>query len=119
MRRATILSLALFSLLTLAGAATAAEVEQPAAAVQTVAAADVATATVVATPASSQAIEAEAQLCNLLEKTGTNVLESVTAGYWCPPNRWYCQRNAQCAGFCGAGQDHFAVCSQGCCACAG
>ncbi len=115
MRRATILSLALFSLLSLAGVATAAEAPQPAAAAEAVATAD----TAAATPASTQADEAEVQLCNLLEKTGTNVLESVTAGYWCPPNRWYCQRNAQCAGFCGVGQDHFAVCSQGCCACAG
>lgn len=114
MRRATILSLALFSLLTLAGAATAAEVEQ-AAAVETTATAD----TAVATPAATQALEAEAALCNLLEATSTNVLESATAGYWCPPGRWYCQRDAQCKGFCGVGQDHFAVCEFGCCACAG
>ena len=120
MRRATILSLALFSLLSLAGAATAAETEQPAAAPQAATVtAPAAEAIAVATPAAAQAAEVEAGLCNLLEASRTNVLESVTAGYWCPPNRWYCQRNSQCAGFCGVGYDHFAVCSQGCCACAG
>ena len=119
MRRATILSLALFSLLSLAGAAAAAEVEQPAAAVETVATAVANTDNAVATPAASQAIKAEAQLCNLLEQTGTNVLESATAGYWCPSYSRYCQRNEQCSGYCGVGYDYWAICSQGCCACLG
>ncbi len=121
MRRATILSFALFSLLSLAGVATAAEAPQPAAAAQTVATVtvDAAQAIAVTTPAAAQAAEVEAGLCSILEASRTNVLESATAGYWCPPYTRYCQRNEQCSGYCGIGYDHWAVCSQGCCACLG
>jgi hypothetical protein len=112
MCRNTILSLALFSLLALAGAATAAET--PATADQPVA---------VSAPAEASATPAEevgpAELCQALDAANTNVIERAAYNYECPPGRWYCQRNSQCKGFCGPGQDHFAVCSFGCCACAG
>jgi len=40
--------------------------------------------------------------------------------YWCPPGVWYCQSNAQCRGFCGAGTPAaWEVCEFGCCTCAG
>lgn len=46
---------------------------------------------------------------------------STAQAYQCLPlGTWYCQKNSQCAGFCGAGvPDEWEVCSQGCCRCAG
>ena len=46
---------------------------------------------------------------------------STAEAYECKPaGTWYCQRNSQCAGFCGAGvPDEWEVCSFGCCRCAG
>lgn len=38
-------------------------------------------------------------------------------GYECPKGIPYCQRDSQCADYCGPGG--FEVCSFGCCACAG
>jgi len=37
--------------------------------------------------------------------------------YECKPaGTWYCQRNSQCVGFCGAGE--YEYCQFGCCRCA-
>jgi hypothetical protein len=113
MRRIQLTLLALASFLLISGAAYAAEPAAPAEAQQ---AAVTAPATA---EAATQAVEAEAALCQLLEVTRTNVLESATAGYWCPPYTRYCRTNAQCSGYCGAGYDHWAVCEFGCCACLG
>jgi hypothetical protein len=39
--------------------------------------------------------------------------------YECKPaGTWYCQRNSQCAGFCGADPSAYAYCQFGCCRCA-
>lgn len=111
MRRIQLTLLALASFLLISGAAYAAEPAAPAEAQQTVATAPAAEA--------EAAPQAEAALCQLLEVTRTNVLESATAGYWCPPYSRYCRTNAQCSGYCGAGYDHWAVCEFGCCACLG
>lgn len=116
MRRSLVPLVALFALLLFAGAATAAETSLNAAP------AEAATAVAPSAPVltnSTPAIEADAALCQFLEAAKTNVLEQATAGYWCPPGHWYCQRNSQCSGFCGIGQDQFAVCEFGCCMCAG
>lgn len=112
MRRNTILSLALFSFLALAGAATAADI--PAAAEQPVAV----TASVEAAAAPAEEV-GPAELCQALGAINTNVIESAAFNYECPPGRWYCQKKSQCAGFCGVGQDHFAICQNGCCICTG
>ncbi|HKI06612.1 MAG TPA: hypothetical protein VKK31_31840 [Thermoanaerobaculia bacterium] len=62
-------------------------------------------------------------LCTLSAATPATSasLSSATGGsYWCPSYTWYCQRNSQCRGYCGAGVPaEWEVCSQGCCACAG
>jgi hypothetical protein len=114
MRRIQLTLLALASFLLISGAAYAAEPAAPAEAQQAAVTAPAATA-----EAATQAVETEAALCQLLEVTRTNVLESATAGYWCPPYSRYCRTNAQCSGYCGAGYDHWAVCEFGCCACLG
>lgn len=115
MRRIQLTLLALASFLLISGAAYAAEPAAPAEAQEVVAAAPAETA-----EAALQAEPAEAALCQLLEVTRTNVLEGATAGYYCPPYSRYCRTNAQCAGYCGPGLDHWAICqSPGCCACLG
>jgi hypothetical protein len=42
---------------------------------------------------------------------------STAQAYECKPaGTWYCQRNSQCVGFCGAGE--YEYCQFGCCRCA-
>lgn len=115
MRRATLLSTALLSLLFFAGAAAAAE-PTPAPAEEI---AIEAPASLLQAPAATPAAEPDEALCQFVEATKTNILDNTKTGYWCPPYTWYCQRNSQCSGYCGVGYDHWAVCESGCCACLG
>jgi hypothetical protein len=64
-------------------------------------------------------------LCALSSSTpaasaSISAIDSISTGYWCPPYSRYCQRNSQCAGYCGAGTPPaWAICQNGCCACLG
>lgn len=119
MRRATLLSTALLSLLLFAGVAVAAE---PAAKPTPAPAEETATEVLMSlaqAPAATPAVEPDEALCQFVEATKTNILDNTKTGYWCPPYSRYCRTNSQCSGYCGVGYDHWAVCESGCCACLG
>ena len=115
MRRATLLSTALLSLLLFAGVAVAAE-PAPAPAEET---ATEVLMSLAQAPAATPAVEPDDALCQFVEATKTNILDNTQTGYWCPPYSRYCRSNSQCSGYCGVGYDHWAVCESGCCACLG